>query len=631
MACGRETCILPGEYLTPTSSSLTCRYPTGLALAASFDPELVFDVAAQTAIEVRGNTNSETAGGAAFGASCFGPVSNLIRDSRWGRTAEMITGEDPTLGRIMSAAFTAGIQHRPAAPAPTHDDGENSPPAKQYRMVNTIAKHLNTYAGPEGHGFTFGPDAERFQFEAKLTEREWREFFLPPYKGSADAGVSGFMCSYSAITFTDHPERSHNTPACANDYLLNQVVRKNWGWDGYVLSDAGAVAFIGNTSLSNATSWSKECPECHWGHGYAANHSDAAAKALENGMDIELTCCGAPAVFPTLPASVASGRIAEELLDRSLRRTLPVRFDLGHLDPAADQKRNPFNKLDANNVSTPAMIALALKAAQRTVVMLKNDAAPGANAPLLPLSPEKMNGKGICVIGPNANNTRNLIGDYVNRNPRFITTIYQGVVDTFVPSGSAVHLHNACSSTACTDLDPGAVALARSNACDVIILALGLTADARAMNGIEGGQNACGCPEGDAVEGECCDRKDVKLPGQQQKLLEDVAGIAGKPTIVVSVNAGMLDLSFALESPNIASVIISIYQGMTTGTAIATTIAGESNPAGRLPISYYRNISETGTLEDYNMHSRTYRYSSAEVVRPFGFGLGYVSLSLSTN
>lgn len=132
------------------SGKLGTAYPCGLALAASFDPALVRAVAMQTAIEVRGNVNSEPKG-SNFGASCFGPVSNLIRDSRWGRTAEMITGEDPMLGRIMSRAFTEGIQHKPINDS-------------KYRMINTIAKHLNAYAGPEGWGYTFGPHAERFRY-----------------------------------------------------------------------------------------------------------------------------------------------------------------------------------------------------------------------------------------------------------------------------------------------------------------------------------------------------------------------------------------------------------------------------------------------------------------------------------
>jgi beta-glucosidase len=317
------------------SGKLGTAYPTGLALAASFDPALVKEIALQTAIEVRGNVNEDAAGGADFGASCFGPVSNLIRDSRWGRTAEMIGGEDPMLGRIMSRSFTEGFQTK-------YDN------SSKYRMANTIAKHLNAYAGPEGHGFTFGPDAERFNFEAKMTEREWREFFLPPFFGAAEAGVTGFMCSYSSITLTDNLGMSHNTPACANAYLLTDIIRNEWNWTGYILSDAGAVAFVGSTSIAGNT-WGSECPTCKFGHGYAKNASDAAVKAVAAGLDIELTCCGAPKVLPTLVNATRAGQMpgGEATIDQSLRRTLPIRFELGQLDPAdyPPKKSNPYSKL----------------------------------------------------------------------------------------------------------------------------------------------------------------------------------------------------------------------------------------------------------------------------------------------
>lgn len=243
----------------------------------------------------------------------FGSVSNLVRDPRWGRAQEMVTGEDPQLGRVMSRVFTWGMQHR-------YDRSSDQ------RMVNTIAKHLNTYGGPEGTGFTFGATAERFNFEAKISERAWREFFLPPFFGSAEANVSGYMCSCafacpspvptdrmlayvdrctgkhdclcvdvpvdSSITFTDHPERSKNTPACANKYMLHDVLRGEWNWTGYILSDAGATAFVGKTQIGHPGSQWHESNKS-FGHGFASSQQDAAVKALSAGLDLELTCCGA--------------------------------------------------------------------------------------------------------------------------------------------------------------------------------------------------------------------------------------------------------------------------------------------------------------------------------------------------
>ena len=619
-------------------------YPTGLALGASFDPKMLHEVAAATAIEVRGNINAAAEPGAPLsGASCFGPVSNLVRDSRWGRTAEMVTGEDPLLGRVMSRAFTWGMMmppsQPPAAAAAAAARSGGSPPYPR-RMLVTIAKHLNTYAGPEGWGYTFGPHAARFNFEARLTEREWREFFLPSYLGAAEAGVAGFMCSYTAVTFTDNTTRQQNTPACASELLLTDTVRRGWNWTGYVLSDAGATAFVANTTLSPGTSWEQECPNCTFGHGWAANASDAAARALRAGLDVELTCCGAPAVFPTLPATVRQGRLAEARLDDALRHTLPFRFELGQLDGLPNSGDTPppsaYAALGAANVTTPAMAALALRAAKRSIVLLKNAAPRGAAAPLLPLSTAAVAGRTVCVVGPNANNTRNMLGGYVNaHNPGAVgaddTTVLGGIRREFVAAGATRVLHApGCGNTSCLALDIATVALLASDACELLVLALGLTADARAPSPPEGGANACGCRHDDAVEGECCDRASDALPGQQLALLQ-LAGAAAAPTVLLSVSAGQLDLGWAAAAGSGVDAILNlIYPGQAAGRAVAQLLLGlgpDGNPAARLPITYYDDMDAAGSLTDYGMHGRTYRYSAAKVRWPFGFGLSYTTFA----
>lgn len=622
-----------------TSGKLGTAYPTGLALAGTFDIELVHSIAAATAIEVRGNVNSDTAdGGAVFGASCFGPVSNLVRDPRWGRAAEMVTGEDPQLGRIMSRAFTWGMQQRL---------DENS----TARMLNTIAKHLNSYGGPEGTGFTFGSTAQRFNFDAKLTEREWREFFLPPFYGAAEAGVSGFMCSYSSISFTDHPERSSNTPSCAHEYMLEQVVRKQWNWTGYVLSDAGAAAFVGSTQIGKPGDRWHESNKT-FGHGYARSASDAAIKALQAGLDLELTCCGAPAVFPTLSQSVQAGRIQEALVDRSLRRTLPIRFELGQLDGSTASSRagvpqNSYARLNREqNVSTPQMIRLAEAAARKAVVLLKNDnkTLPLNKAEFIAQS-DAATPKTLCMFGPNANSTHAQEAGYVNQHPRFISTPFAGLVGTLGRNAS-VKLVPGCNTTRCDQLDTAAVAAAlQPGVCDVMIAVLGLTAYSNPGSHLqplsqEPG-NACGCIPGDGVEGECCDRLDVALPGQQLALLQMIAAAAAagnRPVVLISVNAGELDLSWAKQSSRVPSILLAPYLGMSTGTALAATLFGEANPAARLSTTWYHpsSLEALGPITSYQMHpsstrpGRTYRYYTADVLFPFGFGLSYSQFSYAT-
>ena len=283
-------------------------FPSGAAMAATWDPELIETVARSIALEARSFSNlghSDTV--------CYGPVVNFIHDARWGRTNEMLGGEDTTLGAVLGSAFVRGMQ---SWRAPTRA-------GEEYFAALSIVKHLNVYSGPEGDGFTFGPRALRFSFNVNLpSTRAEREFFLPIFHATAIAGASGFMCSYSAVSGALNQS---NVPACASRELLTNVIREEWGWNGLVLSDAGAVAFIGNVSIGGVP----------FGHHFTSSDEESAIAAITAGMDLELTCCGAPQVFPTLPGAVAAGRLAESVLDTALARSLSTRFKLGKLDDPA--------------------------------------------------------------------------------------------------------------------------------------------------------------------------------------------------------------------------------------------------------------------------------------------------------
>ena len=260
-----------------SSGATGTTFPSGAALAATWDADLVFAVARLTAVEVKGNANADKRAGR-NSASCYGPVVNFIHDPRWGRTNEMLTGEDTTLGAVLGAAFVRGLQSWVAAT-----------PAGPRLAVTSTVKHLNAYSGPEGTGFTFGPLAQRFSFEANFSSQAaWREFFLPAFRATAKAGARGFMCSYSAFSTPDG--YLQNAPACGSPQLLTDTLRGLWGWDGFVLSDAGAVAFIGAASIGGVP----------FGHRATPTDADTAIAALSAGCDLELTCCGAPEVFPTL-------------------------------------------------------------------------------------------------------------------------------------------------------------------------------------------------------------------------------------------------------------------------------------------------------------------------------------------
>lgn len=576
-----------------SSGPLGTAFPSGAALAATWDVDLVEAVALSTAVEARANANAH--GGSTI---CYGPVVNFVHDATWGRTNEMLGGEDVFLGGVLGAAFVRGLQ---SLSAPT-------PAGERYRAALSIVKHLNVYSGPEGHGYTFGPFATRFSFDVVLpSTRADREFFLPMFRATAEAGASGFMCSYSSVTGAFNQT---NTPACASHALLTGVLRDEWAFDGLVVSDAGAVVFIGNTSIGGVP----------FGHHYTQGDETSAIAALEAGMDIELTCCGAPAVFPLLPGAVAAGRLAEATLDTALARSLTRRFELGGLDDGV-----PFASLGAANVSTPAMIALAREVAGSAVVLMTNVGMGGGAQPLLPLSPDALAGRTVAVIGPCANDTWAVMGGYVNTHPRFVRTPYEGLVDA-LPLSSVI-LDPACADTSCPTFYPSAIALAASS--DIVVAFVGTTSYYH--KGSNNESTACGCPLGNAIEGECCDRTDTALPGSQLELLQALAA-TGKPLIVVMISGGSLDAAWARDSPAVSALLHAPFLGMAAGAGIADVLVGARNPSARLTLTWYQNLTATlPPLGDYSaLYRSTYRYADAAttaITYPFGHGLSYSSFS----
>jgi beta-glucosidase len=389
-----------------------------------------------------------------------------------------------------------------------------------------------------------------------MDERTWREFFLPPWRAMAvEAKVSGFMSSYMAVDLTGG--QGAGVPDSASRLLLTDTIRSDWNWSGYILSDAGAVAFVGTTDWQGTDI----------GHGYSPNASAAAAAALDAGLDLELTCCDLPTVFPTLVESVLSGQVSEAAVDTALHRTLPIRFELGTLDPPGS---SPYDNFTAANVSAPWMIDLALEAARQGLVLLKNADVPGS----LPWSPRALAGKTIAVIGFTANQTQGQEGGYVNQNPPFIRTTLDGITDAFPLS--IVGFTSGCSSYACPTLDVAGVASAAADA-DAVIVVLGTTV----TNGVMP-DSPCS-PDNVAMEAEGWDRAGTQLPGMQLNLLQVGATITphrhfrthlhtqtyicafsrssyvlalqtaasavrqGTPILLVLINAGMLDVGWAVQ------------------------------------------------------------------------------------
>lgn len=552
-------------------------FPTLLALAGTFNVSLLAEVAVVGAREVRAYYNIDRrSAGLPTTANCYAPVVNLIRDPRWGRAAEMAIGECPTLGRVYARAWSAAM--RGGAPGSTH------------KLVTSVCKHLGAYGGPEDVG------GSRFSFTAVLDERTWRESYLPAFRGAAEGGADAFMCSYSSVTLTDAPARPAATPDCASSYMMNTIVRGEWGWSGFITSDAMAVGDIFSA------------------HGYANSSAGAAIAALTGGCDMELTCCGSEPVFPTLVDSVGAGRLPEAAIDVAISRVLRARFAAGDLDPPSS---SPWAGLNESDIYSPSSLALAREAARESVVLLANRGA----APL-PWARVTLAGKTLCVAGPLANATTDFMGGYTsNPKPGDIVTPLRAFAEALAGFARAVTLVPGCApvdGVACSALQGG---LAKAlSACDSIVLVLGTSAYAPVPKGAK---------ENEAHEGEGRDRTGVGLAGQQGALLATALG-AGKPLAVVVASGGMVDVGDGAKE---GVLLAAPFGGQWAGDAIAATVLGDVNPAGRLTTTWYTPaaFAGLGTLSNYSMAGRTYRFAPAGAARfPFGHGLSFSAFNYSS-
>lgn len=607
-----------GDRLSNSSTS----FPSGQGQGSSFNKTLVYAIGRMTALEVRANLNIAQN----HGASCYAPTMNVIRDPRFGRVNEMIGGESPTLNGFLGALYTQGM-HSWTVPNP-------NVPGQTYTMINTIAKHIAVYGGPDGQygdksNTMPGMDDARYNTTVAITEREWAEYYLAPWRDVVLLGkTTGFMSSYAGMLLRNvsaataarlaelgAPVGSGITlPDTANAILLTDKVRNEWGMPGYIISDSGAIACIGTCEQDGDGGLR--------GHAFARSVNESGLKAFNAGVDLEISCCGIDFAYPTLVSSVANGLLNESAIDTSLARHLQYRF----MDATLDGPQNdPWAALDWRNVSSPQAIQLAEEAAEQGVVLLKNSAWAGQPA-LLPITPSSVAGRTIALVGPNVNDTTSVLGSYGNLHPVFIRTPLDGVVRSYPLSNVSFIQDSQCPNvTNCDAFDP-ATATAAGQA-DIIVAVMGISA---AINGYT-------CPAGgSANEKEECDRTTVDLPGAQLPFLQALAA-TGKPVVLVLLNGGMLDVSWAQASPAIPAIVHLPYLGMATGTAFGRVLAGAVNPAGRVTSTWYSPIGMAaigGPLE-YRMYSdttdgypgRTHMYHSMPngqgVTYPFGFGLSY--------
>ncbi len=522
-------------------------FPQPIALSASFDDALVNEIGDIVAIEGRAKYNEQSAKedrGLYKGLTFWSPNINIFRDPRWGRGHETY-GEDPYLTGRMGVSYIRGIQG-------------NGSRLKAAACVKHFAAHS-------------GPELGRHSFDAKVSEKDLWETYYPAFETCIKEGnVEGVMGGYN---------RLNGEAVCGSEKLIEHLIRDKWGFDGYYVSDCGAIK------------------DFNMHHGLTSTPVESAALAVNSGCDLN---CGN--VYLHVMQSYKNGLITEDVIDRSVKRLMMTRMRLGMFDEKCDYDSIPYESND-----TPEHHQLAFDAAVKSIVLLKNDG-------ILPL--DKNNLKAVSVIGPNADSRDILKGNY-NGTPTESYTILDGIRayisdDTRLYYSEGAHLYRENVEPLAEANDRISEAVSMAQRSDVIFLCLGLDTK---LEGEEGDAN-------NSYAG--ADKPDLLLPKSQRILLEAVLQV-GKPVILLNSTGSAVSLNKADSS---CQAIIQVwYPGQMGGLAIASVLFGESVPSARLPITFYKTTEELPDFLDYSMENRTYRYMKNQALYPFGYGLSYGKFS----
>ena len=517
-------------------------FPLPLAMAATWDVELVERAAAVAAREARADGIRWT----------FSPMVDIARDARWGRIVEG-AGEDPYLGSVLAGAYVRGYQGRSLSD-PT--------------SVAACAKHYVAYGAAEG-----GRDYNT----TDVPPRTLRDVYLPPFKAAVDAGAVTLMSAFNAID---------GVPASANVHTLDHILRREWGFRGFVVSDWTAV---------------KELIE----HGIANDGAAAARKAIAAGVDMDME---GELYLHDLPGEVRAGRLAMSVVDEAVRRVLRVKFALGLFEQPYTDEREPSAALD------PADVELARRAAEESFVLLKNEG-------VLPLANDV---RTIALIGPLADAPRDMLGTWKGRgDEQNVVTLRAALADDCARRGVELLYEKGSELTGGTS-DRIAAAADAARRADVVLLAVG--------------------EDGRDMTGEAASRTNIDLPGLQPELVRAVAA-AGKPIVLIVFSGRPLALTPYVDRA--AAVVQAWHPGIQAGPALVRVLSGEVNFAGRLTVSMPRSV---GQLPLYYNHMNTgrpktdpeekfvskYIDEENEPLYPFGYGLSYTRFEygrpdLSTN
>lgn len=557
-------------------------FPSCIGMAAAFDDELLERVYTAISDEARAkNTAQRRTGHVAKyqGLSFWTPNINIFRDPRWGRGQETY-GEDPYMNSRMGLAVVRGLQGTPAA-HPQH-------PATRYYKLYACAKHFAVHSGPE-------KTRHHFNIE-NLSARDLWETYLPAFKDLVQrGGVKEVMCAY---------QRFEGEPCCGSSRLLQEILRREWGFNGLVVSDCGAI-----------TDFWKEGR-----HGVSADAAAASAKAVISGTDVE---CGSE--YKSLPEAVAAGYISMEQVDVSVVRLLEGRFELGDFDPDSVVA---WTQIPQSVVACAEHKELALQMARQQMVLLHN------RDNTLPLAKDADK---IMVMGPNAADSTMLWGIYFGQ-PTHSVTVLEGIEAKVGP----VSYDQACDITSLTvthqtaggstEAADGSTTLqmavtdTKSNTIEDIVASAAGAETVVFVGGIspnlekeQAKVQAPGFDDGD--------RTSIELPQVQRDILRALHE-AGKKVVLVNCSGSAVALTPEVETCD--AILQAWYPGEQGGHAVADVLFGDYTPGGKLPVTFYKDDSQLPPFDDYTMAGRTYRFFNDEPLFAFGYGLSYTTFALGT-
>lgn len=519
-------------------------FPQAVGMAATFNEDLIYQVADAISDEARAKYNAAIQRGihAQYaGLTFWSPNINIFRDPRWGRGQETY-GEDPYLSGLLGSAFVRGLQG-------------NHP---QYLKTAACAKHYAVHSGPE---------ELRHSFDASPSRRDFRETYLPAFERLVkEAKVEAVMCAYNRV---------YGEPCCGSPELLQGILREEWGFQGHLVSDCGALN------------------DFHSGHKVTKDVVASAALALKSGINVN--CGGTYA--RGLQQAVEGGQVAEFNIDEALKTLWRTRFKLGLFDPPGT---SPFDDIAPEVVNSTEHRALSRKAARQSMVLLKNNG-------ILPLSRSL---ESIAVVGPHAASADILLANYYGVTANAVTVL-EGITEkvgigtkVFYKYGVRPYQDNA---------NPVDWVTGSAMSLDAVVAVMGIS-------GLLEGE------EGESIASEYKgDRTELGLPANQVEFLKTLRSRGETPIILVVTGGSPIALA---EVEDLVDAILWIwYPGEEGGTAVADLIFGQESPSGRLPITFPKSLNQLPPYEDYSMADRTYRYMKADPLYPFGYGLSYTTFS----